>query len=143
MNVITLDVREKRCPRWALLLPGVYLAAAAAAVRSVLVNGGDIAVFGTLLAVGLVCAFAVPAVFTSRSARLVMRDDDLMIDGRLVKVDDARIELAERGSALLHLLVRSGETRSFIVAFHKDAQRIVAMLPPASAPSGALGQAGA
>ena len=135
---LRLEVQEKRCPVWALAAPGLYLLACLAAVRAVLVDGSDVGVAGLLLAAGLVPAFAIPAVFTTRRARLEMTDDGLAIDGRLVKVDDARVQHAERGTALLHLVMRSGQTRSFIAPSYKEAQRFVAALPPVSAPAGAL-----
>ena len=135
---IRLEVEEKRCPLWALAAPGLYLLACLAAIRSVLVDRSDAGVAGILLAIGLVPAFAIPAVFTTRRTSLVTTVDGLLIDGRIEKVDDARIVHAERGSAVLHLVMRSGQTRSFIAPSYKDAQRLVAMLPPVSAPAGAL-----
>jgi hypothetical protein len=136
---VSLVAQEKRCPFWALAAPGLYLLAALAAVRAVLVDRADVGVAGILLAVGLVPAFAIPAVFTSRRASLAMSaEGHLTINGRMEKVDDTRLERADRGSAVLHLVMRSGATRSFIVASYKDAQRLVAMLPPVSAPAGAL-----
>ena len=135
---IRLEVQEKRCPLWALVAPGLYLLACLAAVRSVLVDRADVGVAGILLAAGLVPAFAIPAIFTTRRVSLAMTDDGLAIDGRIEKVDDARIVHAERGSAVLHLVMRSGQTRSFIAPSYKEAQRLVGMLPPVSAPAGAL-----
>lgn len=135
---IRLELQEKRCPVWALAAPALYLLACLAAVRAVLVDRSDVGVAGLLLAAGLVPAFAIPAVFTTRRACLAMTDDGLAIDGRLVKIDDARLQHAERGSALLHLVLRSGRTRTFVAPSYKDAQRLVAMLPPVSAPAGAL-----
>lgn len=135
---IRLEVQEKRCPLWSLSAPGLYLLAALAAMRAVVVDRVDLGVAGILLAVGLLPAFAIPAVFTTRRARLAMTDDGLTIDGRIEKIDDARIERADRGSALLHLVLRNGQTRSFIAPSYKDAQRLIAFLPPVSAPAGAL-----
>lgn len=135
---IRLEVSEKRAPLWALAAPGAYLLASALAVRAVLVAGAEVGVAGILLAVGLLPAFAIPAIFTTRRARILLTENGLTIDGALEKVDDARLERAERGSAVLHLVLRSGKTRSFVAPSYKDAQRLVAMLPPVSAPAGAL-----
>ncbi len=135
---IRLEVHEKRCPLWALGAPGAYLLACLAAVRAVLVDRSDVGIAGILLAAGLVPAFAIPAVFTTRRVRLVLTDEGFAIDGRLEKVDDARIEHAARGTALLHLVMRSGQTRSFVAPSYKEAQRLIATLPPVSAPAGAL-----
>lgn len=133
-----LDVEEKRCPAWALAAPVLYLLACFAAVRAVLVDGSEVGVSAIVLAVGLLPAFAIPAIFNTRRARLVMGEDALFIDGVVVKVDDARLERAERGSAVLHLTLRGGRTRSFVARSYQDAQRLVAALPPVSAPAGAL-----
>lgn len=134
---LALDVHEERCPAWALVAPVLYLLACVAAIRAVLVDGSEVGVAALLLAAGLVPAFAIPAVFDTRRARLAMAGDTVSIDGVAVKVDDARLERAERGSAVLHLTVRSGRTRSFIAPY-QEAQRLVAALPPVSAPEGAL-----
>lgn len=135
---IALDVRERRCPLWALALPGIYLAACLLAVRAALVDKIDVGISAVVVAVGLIPAFVIPAVFRERKARLELGPDGLTIDGRFEKVDDARLERAERGSAVLHLTMRTGRTRSFIVPSHKEAQRIVLFLPPVSAPALAL-----
>ncbi len=135
---ISLEVEEKRSPVWALAAPGLYVLACLAAVRAAAIDHADLGVAGILLAAGLFPAFAIPAVFASRRARLLMTDSGLAIDGRFEKIDDARLERAERGTALVHLVLRSGTTRSFIAPSYKDAQRLVAMLPPVSAPAGAL-----
>jgi hypothetical protein len=137
-RLFSVDVREMRCPLWALAAPGLYLAACLLSVRSVLVGGAEPGISALLLAVGLVPAFAIPAIFTQRRARLCLTDGGLLIDGRAVKIDDARLERAERGSASLHFMLRDGQKRSFLVPSYKDAQRMVAMLPPVSAPVGAL-----
>lgn len=130
-----VDAREKRCPLWALAAPGVYLLAALLAVRSVLVDRIDVGVAGILLAAGLLPAFVIPAIFATRSATLRMSDDGLSIDGRLVKVDDAKLDRAERGSGTLRLSMRGGQTRTFLVPSYKEALQLLAMLPPVSAPS--------
>jgi hypothetical protein len=135
---IRLEVREKRCPLWALAAPGLYLAMCLVAIRAVFVDRVEVGVAGILLAVGLVPAFAIPAVFCTRRTRLEMTNEGLTIDGVLEKVDDARIERAERGSGVLHLVMRNGQTRSFIAPSYKEAQQLMTMLPPVSAPAGAL-----
>ena len=135
---IRLEVHEKRAPLWALAAPGIYLFAGALAVRAVLFDGAEVGIAGLLLAVGLLPAFAIPAVFTTRRARIAMTDDGLRIDGAIEKVDDARLERAERGAAVLHLVMRNGRTRSFMAPSYKDAQQLIAFLPPVSAPAGAL-----
>lgn len=135
---IRLDVEEKRCPLWALATPGLYLLACAAAIRAVIVDRADVGVSGLLLAIGLLPAFAIPAVFTTRRSRLVLMNEGLAIDGRLEKVEDARIERAAKGTAVLHVVMRSGQTRTFIAPSYKDAQKLIAMLPPVSAPADAL-----
>gem|GEM_PF-1804926 len=139
-NVSTraLDVQEKRCPAWALAAPVLYLLACFAAIRAVVVDGSEVGVSALILAAGLVPAFAIPAVFDRRRARLELGDDALLIDGVAVRVVDARLERAERGTAVLHLMLRDGRTRSFVAPSYQEAQRLVATLPPVSAPAGAL-----
>jgi hypothetical protein len=129
---------EKRAPLWALAAPVVYLFACALAVRAVFYDDAEAGVSALLLAVGLIPAFAIPAIFSTRRALLALTDAGVTVDGRLQKVDDARLEHADRGTGILHLVVRSGETRSFVVDRYKDAERLIARLPPVSVPSGAL-----
>jgi hypothetical protein len=134
-----LRVREERAPLWAMAAPVLYLFACAAAVRSILMDRSiDIGIAGLLVAVGLAPAFAIPAVFSTRSARIAISNDGLLVDGRLVKTNDVRIARADRGTAKLYVETRSGDTRTFIVASYADAQQLMAMLPPVSAPAGAL-----
>jgi hypothetical protein len=136
---LVLRVREERPPLWAVLAPALYLLACAACVRAVLMDRSiDIGIAGLLVAVGLAPAFAVPAVFSTRSVRIAASSEGLLVDGRLVKLNDVRIARADRGTAKLHVETRSGDARTFIVASYKDAQHIMAMLPPVSAPAGAL-----
>src|SRR5689334_6776605 len=108
----SFEAAERRSPLWALAAPALYLAACALAVRSVLLGYTDAGIAGLLLAAGLLPAFAIPAVFATRRARLAITPDGLTIDGRLVKVDYARVERAERGTAILHLDTRTG-SRAF------------------------------
>jgi hypothetical protein len=138
-----IEAREKKTPLWAVLAPVVYLLACGLAARAVLSNHDDAAgVPGLLAAIGLLPAFVIPVIFSTCKVRLSVVDRGLSIGGllgaRIEKVDDARLEHAPHGSALLHVVVRSGETRTFIVASYADAQRIVLLLPPVSAPAGAL-----
>lgn len=135
--------REKKTPLWAVLAPVLYLLACGLAARAVFENHDDAAgVPGLLAAVGLFPAFVIPVVFCTCKVRLAVVDDGLSIRGlfgaQITKVDDARLEHAPRGSGVLHVTVRSGETRSFIVESYADGQALVAALPPVSAPAGAL-----
>ncbi|HVH47358.1 MAG TPA: hypothetical protein VM925_33715 [Labilithrix sp.] len=134
-----LQVREKCCPLWARAAPLVYLALCLAAIRAVVLERSDVSIAGILICVGLVAVFVVPAVFTTRRARLAMTSDGLAIDGRLERIEDVRIERGARGAGLLHLVLRSGETRSFIVPAYDEAQQLVATLPAVNSPAaGAL-----
>lgn len=138
MSSIAIDAREKRCPLWALAAPGLYLVACVFAVRGVLVDHADAGVAGLLAAVGLLPAFAVPAVFTTRRVRVELGADGVLVGGRAVKIDDARLEHAARGGGVLYLTTRTGAVRTFFVPSHEEALRLVAALPPTSAPAGAL-----
>ena len=137
-----LAAKEKRTPVWAVLAPVLYLLACGLAAREVFQSHDDAGVAGLLAAVGLFPAFVIPAVFSTCKVRLSVVEGGLAIAGlfgtRVEKVDDARLEHADRGSALLHIVVRSGETRTFVVESHKEAQALIAHLPPVSAPAGAL-----
>lgn len=137
-SIVAVSAREQRPPLWALAAPGLYLLACLAAVRAVIVDRGEAGLSGWIAAAGLVAAFTIPAIFDTRRARLVMTGEGLMIDGALVKVDEARIERRHRNTAVLHLGVRDGRTRSFILEAYKDAQQIVGMLPPVSTRASAL-----
>lgn len=138
-DALVLRVREDKPPVWASLSPVLYLLACAGCVRSVLLDRSiDIGIAGLLVAVGLVPAFVLPAVFSTRAARIAASTEGLILDGRLLKINDVRIERAERGGARLFIETRDGGTRSFLVASHKDAQKLMARLPPVSAPAGAL-----
>ncbi len=138
-----LEAREKKTPVWAVLAPVVYLLACGLAARAVFANHDDAAgVPGLLAAVGLFPAFVIPVIFNTCKVRLSVSDAGLVVSGlfgsRTEKVDDVRLEHAARGSALLHVTVRSGDTITFVVASHADAQALLARLPPVSAPAGAL-----
>ena len=132
-----LRVREEKAPTWAMMAPLLYLFASAAAVRAcVLDRSIDIGIAGLLVAVGLVPAFVLPAIFSTRSTTLEASDGGLLVGGRLVKINDVRLARADRGMARLLVDTRNGETRTFIVASYKDAQKLVSFLPPVSAPAG-------
>jgi hypothetical protein len=136
-DVVRLEAREKSCPLWAYLAPALYLFACALAVRSVLLGNCEAGMAGLLVAVGLLPAFAIPAVFTTRKATLEIARDAVIVDGRAEKIDDARLEHGGRGTGILHLTVRSGRVRTFMIGSYKDGENAMALLPPVSAPSGA------
>lgn len=134
-----LEVREVRAPMWALAAPVLYLGACALAIRAHLLDpSADIGVAGLLVALGFPPSFAVPAIFSTRASRLSTDGEVLRIDGQAVKFDALRVESAPRGSAVLHVVLRSGETRSFVTEDAREASRLVSALPPVSAPAGAL-----
>jgi hypothetical protein len=134
-----LRVREEKAPTWAMMAPLLYLFACAACVRAcVLDRSIDIGIAGLLVAVGLAPAFVLPAIFSTRGTTIAAGDEGLLVGGRLVKIDSVRIAHAERGTARLSVETRNGETRTFIVASYKDAQKLMSLLPPVSAPAGLL-----
>ena len=134
-----LAVREERPPTWAMLAPALYLLACAGCVRAAAMDRTmDIGIAGLLVAIGLAPAFAMPAIFSTRKARLMATTEGLLIDGTFTKINDVRIARADRGTARLIVETRTGATRTFLVASFKDAQHLMSKLPPVSAPSGAL-----
>jgi hypothetical protein len=134
-----LRVREEKAPTWAMMAPLLYLFACAACVRAcVLDRSIDVGIAGLLVAVGLAPAFVLPAIFSTRGTTLAASEDGLVVGGRLLKIDAVRIAHAERGTARLSVDMRNDETRTFIVASYKDAQKLMSLLPPASAPAGLL-----
>lgn len=134
-----LVVREEKPPIWAVLAPALYLLACAGCVRSVLMDRSmDIGIAGLLVAVGLVPAFVLPAIFCTRRTRIAADGEGLVIDGRVMKINGVRIAHAGRGTARLTVEMRNGDTRVFVVPSYKDAQHLMAALPPVSAPAGAL-----
>lgn len=139
---MSLEAREKKTPTWAVLAPVLYLLACGLAARAVFESHDDAGVPGLLAAVGLFPAFVIPAVFSTCKVRLAAVDGGLSVRGlfgtRIEKVDDVRLEHASRGTGLLHVVVRSGDTKTFIVSSYVAAQELVAKLPPVSAPAGAL-----
>ena len=138
-DVVPLVVREEKSPMWATLAPALYLFACALSIRAVVMDRSiDIGIAGLLVAIGLAPAFALPAIFSTRGMRIAASPEGLLVDGRLVKINDVRIARADRGAARLHVETRDGATRTFIVASYKDAQHLMAKLPPVSAPAGLL-----
>jgi hypothetical protein len=138
-DVPVLAVREEKPPLWAVLAPPLYLFACAFAIRSVAMDRSiDVGLCGLLVAVGLAPAFAMPAIFSTRSMRLAASDDGLIVDGSLVKINGVRLGRADRGAARLIVETRDGSTRTFLVPSYKDAQQLMSLLPPVSAPAGAL-----
>ena len=138
-EALVLEVREEKPPAWAMLAPALYLLACAACIRSVAMDRSiDIGLCGLLVAVGLAPAFALPAIFSTRGTRLTASAEGLMIDGRLLAINDLRVARADRGAARLLVDTRRGTTRTFLVPSYKDAQRLMSLLPPVSAPAGAL-----
>ena len=134
-----LVVREERPPAWAVLAPVLYLFACALCIRSVLLDRSmDIGIAGLRVAVGLVPAFVCPAIFGTRRTRIEADPEGLVVDGRIVKINEVRIARADRGSARLTVETRNGNTRTFVVLSYADAQLLMAALPPVSAPAGVL-----
>ena len=139
MPTAALSVREDRAPLWARVAPGLYLAAAAFAVRAVVLDSSiDVGIYGLVIAIGLVPAFVIPVVFSERRATLQASEDGLLVDGSLSKINEVRLARGERGTGTLHVELRDGTMRSFVAATYKDAQRLMADIPPVSAPAGAL-----
>jgi len=139
MAPLVLDVREERPPVWATLAPALYLFACALAIRSVALDRSiDVGISGLLVAVGLAPAFAIPAVFSTRKESLAASSEGLLVGGRLFKINEVRLSRADRGAGRLHVEMRDGTTRTFLAPSFKEAQRLVALLPPVSAPAGAL-----
>jgi hypothetical protein len=136
--MLLLVACEARRPLWARLAPALYLLLCAAAIYRVYQLNLDAGIHGLLLAIGLVPAFVIPVVFTATRVCLAITDAGLLVDGRLEKVDDARLAEADRGQGLLHLTMRSGVTRTFLIASYRDAHQLMAQLPPASYPVGAV-----
>ena len=136
---VALRVREEKPPTWATLAPALYLLACAACVRAVAMDRSlDFGIEGLLIAVGLAPAFSIPAIFSTRGVRIGATEEGLLVDGRLVKINDVRIARAERGMARLLVDTRDGATRTFVVPSYKDAQLLMSRLPPVSAPAGLL-----
>src|SRR5689334_8631368 len=101
-SAFVLEVRETKPPTWAVLAPALYLMACALAIRSVAMDRSiDIGIAGLFVAIGLAPAFAIPAIFSTRGARLSACAEGLLVDGRLFKINDARLTRADRGSGRL------------------------------------------
>jgi hypothetical protein len=134
-----LAAHENRPPLWAILAPVLYLTACGACVHAVMTDPGtEVGIYGLLVAIGLVPAFVIPVVFATRRVMLGVADGGLVVDGRTLKLDDARVERAEKGTAKLHVELRAGGRRTFVLDSYKDAMHLAADLPPISAPAGAL-----
>ena len=138
-HAVVLRVREEKAPIWAVLAPAIYLLACAGCIRAVAMDSSiEIGLNGLLVAVGLAPAFAMPAIFSTRRSRISASPQGIVIDGDVVKINGVRIARGERGAALLMVETRSGATRTFVVPSYKDAQHLMAQLPPVSSPAGAL-----
>ncbi len=134
-----LAAHEARPPLWAILAPVLYLTACAACVHAVATDPGtEVGIYGILVAIGLVPAFVIPVVFSTRRVTVATAAGGLVVDGRALELDDVRVERAEKGSARVHVELRGGGRRTFLVDSYKDAMRLAADLPPISAPAGAL-----
>ncbi len=133
-----LRANEQRIPLWAAATPVFYLLACLLAVRASIIDHQGASLAGFLIAIGLFPAFVIPAIFTTCSVHLSTDGDALLIDGRAEKIDEIRLERGERGSGILIVTMRSQRVRTFVVASYKEAQLLMAKLPPISAPAGAL-----
>ena len=138
-DVPLLVVREEKPPLWAVLAPPLYLLACGLAIRSVAMDRSiDIGLCGLLIAIGLAPAFAIPAIFSTRSMRISACDEGLIVDGAVLKINGVRIGRADRGTARLIVEMRDSTTRTFLVPSYGNAQKLMALLPPVSIPAGAL-----
>jgi hypothetical protein len=136
---LVVQTREERPPLWAVLAPPLYLFACALCVRAFAMDRSmDIGIAGLLVAVGLAPAFSLPAIFSTRGVRLGASNEGLLVDGRLVKINNVQIARADRGAARLIVETRDGATRTFIAPRFKEAQLLMSRLPPISAPTGLL-----
>lgn len=136
---LRLHARETRPPFWAFVAPALYLVACAGCVRAHFLDpSADVGVAGLLVAVGLAPSFVIPAVFSTRAARLETDGDTLFVDGRALKFDAIRVEPASKGTGRVILSMRDGATRTFVVDDVRAANLFAAKLPPVSAPAGAL-----
>jgi hypothetical protein len=137
---VPVAAREDRPPVLAILAPLFYVAACAgAALWAKSVDpSADVGVQGLLIAVGLVPAFVIPAIFGTRSVLVAVASDCLVVDGRAIAAEDVRLQHGARGTARIHVDA-DGETRTFHFASAKDAERLASQLPPISARSVAMG----
>ena len=134
--MLSLTAREEKAPIWAALVPVLYLAGCAGAVGKVTHEvGSDFGIAGLLLAVGLIPAFVVPVIFASRKVTLSIATGSFRIDGRVVKIADARLANDTRGTGRLQIDLASGCKRTFVLESYRDAQQFVSQLPAPSAPS--------
>lgn len=139
MEAPAFVAREETPPLLALVAPALYLAACAGAVWAKTIDpSADVGVQGLLIAVGLVPAFVVPAVFSSRSVLVAVTGEGLLVDGRAIEADDVRVQHGDRGSARVHVETRGGRRRTFVFASAKDAEQLASQLAPISARSLAM-----
>lgn len=131
--MLAFDVTEHRRPAWTWALPLVYaLAAAGCVVTKLRDPSAEVGIHGALVAVGFIAVFAVPGVFTSRSARVTIAPTGLRVDGRALRVLGAELEPSVRGAGTLRVRAASG-LRTFVFGSYRDAERVLAMLTPAPA----------
>jgi membrane protein YdbS with pleckstrin-like domain len=134
-GMLAFKVTEQRRPMWTWLMPAVYFLAAAGCVVTKLRDpSADVGVQGALVAVGFVAVWAVPGVFTSRSARVSVSERGLRVDGRALVVHEATVEPLSRGAATLRVRAADG-LRTFVFGSYADAQRVLQMLAPVAAPA--------
>lgn len=135
----SIDAEEAKSPLWASAFPGLYMFAAGLCVLTKVRDpSAEIGIWGLLVGVCLVPSFVVPAVFSTRRVRLGASEAGLVVDGRLCKIDDLRVEDLGRKGARIHVAFRDGEARSFHAASAAHARKLAARLPPISAPAFAL-----
>lgn len=124
---------EARAPRWAAVVPVVYIAVCALALRAVFRDpsaDGNV-LWSAFAALNLPCAFAIPGVFTTRKVKLVVSEGGLLVDGRVRVVEDVWTERHEEGAATLHVIERSGRRRAFAFERFADANAIAHAWSPA------------
>lgn len=135
----SIPAREERTPLWAVLAPIVYLVACIGCVRAVALDPTtDYGVAALLVAVGLAPAFVLPAIFSTCPVRLSANEVGLVVNGRAEKLVLAQAEEQSRGAARLTVTTAAGRQRTFHLESIRDANALVAKLPPVSAPAGAL-----
>lgn len=138
-GVFSIDAEEAKSPLWASAFPSLYMFAAGLCVLTKVRDpSAEMGIWGLLVGACLVPAFVVPAVFSTRRVRLGASGEGLLVDGRLCKVDDLRIEDLGRKGARIHVVFRNGEARSFHAASAANARVLASQLPPISAPAFAL-----
>lgn len=117
---------EARRPRWAAAMPVLYLAVCALALRAVFQDptaDGNV-LWSAFAALNLPCAFAIPAVFTTRKVTLVIANGALVVDGRACAIHDLWTERHAAGAVTLHVVARSGRRRAFAFGHFTEANAI-------------------